>query len=123
MGGREAAGEEGEEEARRCRMELRMRAEEAAGEARLESRRGPAEGEAGESLGWAGEAAGRPCPAVTEGEAGAQRWELWRGEEAAGRPGPGREAGEEGPSCGGGVEEEDHLWMEEVEELVSVAHF
>lgn len=125
MEGQGAVEEEGEEVVHQYWMELRMRKEEAAGEAPQELRRGPVEGEAGGSLGWAGEAAaGRTCPAGMEGEEGARRWELWRGEEAAGHLAPGQGEGEgEELSCGVGVGEEGHLWMEGVEELVSVAHF
>lgn len=125
MEGREAGVAEGEEVGRRRRwMGLMMRGEEAAGEAPLELRRGPVEGVAGGSRGWAGEAAGRTCPVGMEAEEEAQRWELWRGEAAAGRLGPGQGEGEVGLSCGVGVGEEGHRpWMEGVEELASVAHF
>lgn len=104
---------------RRYWMELRMRKEEAVGEAPQELRHGLVEGEAGGSLGLAGEAVERTCPVgmEEEEEEEAQRWELWRGEVAAGRLGPGQEEGEEGLSCDVGVGEEGHLWMEEVEEL------
>lgn len=123
MEGQEAGEEEGEEVVRRHWMELRMRGEEAAGEAPQELRHGLVEGEAGGSLDWEGEAVERTCPVWMEGEEGVQRWELWRGEAVAGHLAPGQEAGEEGLSCGVGVGEEGRLWMEGVEELVSVAHF
>lgn len=93
------------------------------GEAPQRLRRGLVEGEVEESLGWAGEAAEQTCPVGMEGAVGAQRWALWRGEEVAGHLAPWQEEGEEGLSCGVGVVEEGRLWMEEVEELVSAAHF
>lgn len=118
MEGQEVGEEEGEEAVLRHWMELRMTGEEAVEEAPQESRHGPVEGEAGESLGWAGEAEERTCPVGMEGEEGAQRWELWRGEEVAGHLVPGLGEEEEGLSCGEGVGEEGRrLWMEGVEEL------
>lgn len=98
--------------------------EEAAGEALPRLRHGLAEGEAGESPGWAGEAVERTCPVWMEGEEGVQRWELWRGEEVAGHLAPVLEEGEEvGLSCGAGAGEGGRLWTEGAEELVSVARF
>lgn len=105
-------------------MGSRMRGEEAVEEAPQEVRHEPVEGEVGESLGWVGGAVEQTCPAETEEEAEVQRWELWKEVAAAGHLGLGR--GEEvgGLSCGVGEGVEDrHLWMEEVEELVSLAHF
>lgn len=96
-----------------------MRGEVVAGEAPQELRHGLVEGEAGGSLGWAGEAVGRTCLVGMEGEVGAQSWEPWRGE-VVGRLVPGQEEGEEeGLSCGVGVGEEGRcrLWMEGAEEL------
>lgn len=98
-----------------------MREEEAVGEAQQKLRHGLAEGEAGERVGWAAEAAERTCPAGTEGEEGAQRWELWRGEEVEGHLAPWLEEGEVGQSHGVGAGEGGRLWTEGAEELVSAA--
>lgn len=117
MEGREAVEEEGEEVVLRYWMELRMMEEEVAAEAAQELRHELVEGEAEESLGLEGEAAERTCLVGMEGEVGAQRWGLWRGEEEAGHHALGQEEGEEGLRCGVVVGEEARLWMEEVEEL------
>lgn len=120
VGGQEVGEEEGEAEeaALPYWMALRMRGEEAVGEEPQQLRHGLEEGGAGHSLGWAGEAVERTCPVGMAGEEGAQRRELWRGEEVAGHLAPGQEEGEEeGLSCGVGVGEGGHLWMEGEEEL------
>lgn len=118
MEGQEVVEVEGEEAV----LRMKMREVEVVGEAPPELRHGPVEGEAGVSLCWAGEAVEPTCPVGMEGEEGAQRRELWRGEEVVGHLAPWQEEGEEGPSCGVEVGEEGRLWMEEAEELVSVAH-
>lgn len=100
-----------------------MREEEAVEEALQELRHGLVEGEAGESLCWAGEVVERTCPVGMEGEEGVQRQALWRGEEVAGHLALWQVEGEGGLSRGVGVGEEGRLWMEGAEELVSVAHF
>lgn len=123
MEGREVVEEEGEEAGLRRWMESRMKGEEAEGEAPQESKRGPVEGEEEESLCWAGEAVERTCQVGMEEEEEVQRRELWRVEEVEGHLGPWLEEEVGGLSCGVVEGEEGHLWMEEVEELVSVARF
>lgn len=101
----------GVEEVRRRRME-----EEVGAEVRLGWRHGPAEGEAGGSPDWAGEVEERTCLDGTGAGEEVRRRGLLRGAAVAGRCGRGREEGEVGRSCGGGVVEEAHLWMEVGEE-------
>lgn len=97
--------------------------EEAVGEAPRVWRRGLVEEEVGGTLGWEGEEVEHPFQVGTAEEEEVQRRELLRVEEEEGRLGPGLE--EEGEVLSRGVveEEDGYLWMEEVEELVSVAHF
>lgn len=107
MEGQEVVEVEGEEVV--LQMKMRMREVEVVGEAPQELRHGLVEGEAGESLCWAGEAVERTCPVGMEGEEGAQRRELWRGVEVVGHHAPWQEEVEEGPSCGVEVGEEGRL--------------
>lgn len=101
----------GVEEVRRRRM-----GEEVGAEVRLGWRHGTAEGEAGGSPDWVGEAGERTCLDGTGAGEGVRRRGLLRGAAVAGRCGRGREEGEEGRSCDGGVVEEARLWMEVEEE-------
>lgn len=97
-------GEEEGEEARQYQIGWRRRrGEVVAGEEGPGSRRERAEGGEGGSLDWEEEAGEQTCLVGMEGEAGAQRRELWRGAEVVGRLDPGlEEGGEEGLSCGVG---------------------
>lgn len=79
------------------------------------------EEEVGGTLGWEEEEVEHPSQLGTEEEEEVQRPEPLRVVEEEGRLGPGLE--EEGEALSRGVEEDGYLWMEEVEELVSVAHF